>query len=61
MEKVFSLIIIGVYIWSDQRTFTGDWKYNKMDGEGVFIWPDMRKYEGAYREDKKEGYGVFEW
>ena len=39
----------------------GEWKINKMDGEGVFTWPDGRKYTGQYRDDKKEGYGVFEW
>jgi hypothetical protein len=39
----------------------GDWKNNKMDGEGVFVWPDGRKYHGQYRDDKKEGYGIFEW
>lgn len=39
----------------------GDWKNNKMDGEGTFVWPDGRKYVGQYKDDKKEGYGVFEW
>jgi len=41
--------------------FVGDWKNNKMDGEGVFKWPDDRKYEGQYKDDKKEGNGLFEW
>jgi hypothetical protein len=53
--------IIGMYTWNDKRQFIGDWKNNKMDGEGTFIWPDERKYQGQYKDDKKEGYGVFEW
>jgi len=55
------VIILGVYTWADKRQFIGDWKNNKMDGEGVFVWPDGRKYHGQYKDDKKEGYGVFEW
>lgn len=50
-----------MYTWNDKRQFIGDWKNNKMDGEGTFIWPDERKYQGQYKDDKKEGYGVFEW
>ena len=60
-ERVFSILILGVYTWADRRHFDGEWKNNKMDGEGVFTWPDGRKYTGQYRDDKKEGYGVFEW
>ena len=52
---------LGIYTWSDKRQFNGDWKINKMDGEGVFTWPDKRKYTGQYKDDKKHGYGLFEW
>jgi hypothetical protein len=50
-----------MYTWNDRRQFIGDWKYNKMDGEGIFLWPDNRKYQGQYKDDKKEGTGIFEW
>ena len=50
-----------VYIWSDGREYNGDWKYNKIEGEGVFKWPDGRRYIGHYKNDKKDGYGIFEW
>lgn len=61
-EKVCIISLkLGVYTWADKRQFIGDWKNNKMDGEGVFVWPDGRKYHGQYKDDKKEGYGVFEW
>ena len=53
--------MLGIYTWADKRQFTGDWKNNKMDGEGIFIWPDGRKYNGQYKDDKKEGTGSFEW
>lgn len=65
MEKVNFIsnmnLFLGVYTWNDKRIFVGDWKNNKMDGEGVFKWADERKYEGQYKDDKKEGFGVFEW
>ena len=38
----------------------GDWKNNKMDGNGIFTWPDGRRYEGEYNNDKKDGYEIFE-
>merc|ERR1712156_1198162 len=28
--------------------YDGQWKNNKMDGEGIFTWADGRKYEGQY-------------
>lgn len=43
----------GTYSWSDGRSFTGQWKLNKMHGRGVFTWSDGRRYEGEYFEDKK--------
>jgi hypothetical protein len=29
----------GVYTWADGRTYKGEWKNNKMDGQGEFTWP----------------------
>ncbi len=52
---------VGVYKWSDGRSYEGEWKNNKMDGKGDFSWADGRKYAGEYIDDKKQGYGVFEW
>ena len=37
------LYFIGVYQWSDGRTYEGEWKNNKMDGKGTFSWADGRK------------------
>ena len=30
------LAYVGVYNWSDGRVYQGQWKNNKMEGEGVF-------------------------
>lgn len=61
MVKVYNNIKSGEYNWNDKRKYIGEWKNNKMDGEGVFFWPDGRKYTGVYKEDKKDGHGIFEW
>jgi hypothetical protein len=34
MEKVKINLIIGYYKWNDEREYFGDWKANKMEGEG---------------------------
>ena len=60
--KVKSIInILGKYCWFDGRVYDGDWKANKMHGEGIFTWPNGRKYVGSFAYDKKEGYGTHEW
>ena len=41
--------------------YVGQWKENKMHGDGVFTWADGRKYSGAYLADKKHGFGEFTW
>ena len=46
---------------ADGREYEGDWKDNKMHGQGEFTWPDGKKYIGDYRKDKKEGNGKFIW
>lgn len=34
----------GKYIWTDMRSYEGEWKTNKMHGKGNFMWPDGRRY-----------------
>ena len=36
----------GIYQWNDGRRYEGEWRNNKMDGEGVFTWSDGRRMEG---------------
>jgi len=33
---------IGTYLWPDGRKYEGEWKDNKMHGEGNFDWGDGR-------------------
>lgn len=32
--------------WADEKIYIGEWKENKMDGEGIFRWEDGREYTG---------------
>ena len=43
----------GKYVWSDDRTYEGEWLNNNMHGRGVYKWTDGRRYEGEYYNDKK--------
>ena len=56
-----NFFFIGIYQWINGRVYDGDWKNNKMEGNGIFTWDDGRRYEGQYIDDKKEGNGTFCW
>ena len=36
----------------------GDWRADKMHGQGVLVWPDGKRYEGAFENDAPHGYGT---
>jgi len=38
----------GIYIWSDKKTYEGDWLNNKMHGHGHLVWPDGKQYIGEF-------------
>lgn len=61
VRNLFFLWVLGTYTWTDNRSFKGDWKDNRMHGRGKFLWGNGRKYVGEYTEDKKHGFGVFSW
>ena len=44
---------MGLYTWQDGRKYEGEWRANKMHGNGTFEWLDGRRYVGEYFEDKK--------
>ena len=53
----------GRKIWGDGRfkdiSYTGEWKFNKMHGNGDLQWPSGSFYKGEFFEDKKHGRGFF--
>jgi hypothetical protein len=44
------------FIQTQSYTYSGNWNYNKMHGEGVFT-DDVGKYEGSFQGGYKNGYG----
>ena len=48
----------GVYEWNDGRRYEGEWRDNKMDGEGVFTWSHGRRYEGEWKDDKQHWHNI---
>ena len=34
MAKVFNFYIQGTYVWFENRKYVGEWKNNKMHGQG---------------------------
>jgi hypothetical protein len=40
---------------ADGGKYEGEFKDDKMNGNGVFYWADGGKYEGEYKDDKMNG------
>lgn len=51
----------GIYYFTDNRIYIGQWINNSMHGYGEFSWKDGKKYAGYYTHDKKEGFGIYYW
>ena len=50
----------GVFTWaSSKKTYTGEWKNNKMDGKGHMIYPDGKEYIGDFENDMRHGSGLY--
>ena len=50
----------GIFYFSGDRYYFGEWKNKKKHGFGEFIWPE-KKYVGFFSNDKKEGLGIIIW
>lgn len=49
----------GKFFYLDGGLYDGDWKYNKMDGQGSLYYQSGKlAYEGGWQDDKFQGYGV---
>jgi hypothetical protein len=50
---------MGVFVWPDNRKYTGEYKDDKKEGYGIFEWADKRKYKGYWSNGKQHGEGEF--
>ena len=50
----------GIYYFSQNKIFQGQWKNNKKEGYGEFIIND-KIFIGFYSNDKKNGFGLLYW
>lgn len=46
-------------MFSDGRTYEGDFKNGKKDGEGTFEWTNGDRYIGSWRTDQRHGVGIY--
>lgn len=54
----------GKQIWTDGRTFEGQFVLGKFDGHGQMVWHTQKGllcYDGEYKADAKHGHGRFTW
>lgn len=54
----------GKQVWTDGRTFEGEFVHGKFDGFGKMVWHTQKGlliYEGQYKADLKHGSGKFAW
>jgi len=49
------------YTWSDGTTYNGEWKKNKINGEGSLVYANGDKYIGKFVNNEKNGKGTFTW
>ncbi len=52
---------VGTYVWSDGRSYVGEWKDNKMHGRGTFTFTGGKIYIGQFINDKRHGMGKMIW
>merc|ERR1711957_95419 len=51
----------GTYVFTDGRTYAGQWQDGHMSGHGKMSWPSGAVYEGGHLNDAKHGEGAFTW
>ena len=49
----------GKYIWSDGKSYEGQYLDDKKHGYGVYSWPDGRVYKGYWEGGKQNGLGEY--
>ena len=49
----------GTYAYPDREKYVGEWKDDKMYGQGTYTFASGDKYAGEYKEDKRHGQGTY--
>lgn len=56
--NVWETLKQGVFTWTEQKIYRGEWKNNTLTGFGVYSQPG-KIYKGYFFDDKKHGYGIY--
>jgi len=49
----------GVYSWPDDKSYTGNYHFNKKEGWGMMFWNNSGiSYEGSWSDGKQNGWGI---
>ena len=49
----------GTYSFGNGEKYVGEWKDNKMYGQGTYTFASGEKYVGEYKDDKRNGQGTY--
>ena len=52
---------IGSASWENGKTYKGEWKNNKINGQGIMIWPGAWIYKGTFKNSRFHGKGEIVW
>lgn len=50
---------LGLYTWSDKKSYEGEYYADKKEGYGKYTWPDGRVYRGHWKDGKQHGLGEY--
>ena len=51
----------GTYTFTNEDTYTGDWKDGKKNGQGTYTFANGDTYVGDWQSGKRNGQGTFIW
>ena len=49
----------GIFSWTGNEKYEGEWKEGKMDGYGIINFSDGINYEGEWKDGTRHGEGTF--
>ena len=50
----------GTFTSANGDNYVGEWKDDKLHGQGTYTYADGDKYAGEYRDDKRNGHGTYD-